>query len=270
MENGSTRCWPPDAPKTLETSEVINPELHKKPVALDRVAHRNLRIRREHSALDATSGLNAFFVTAAEFVDACKEYPILFLRAGKDEQGRELCAPVTVFGIRKGENLVYRHGRWNARYVPALLRAYPFAMAPTPDKQYVVCFDETSPVFSTEEGERLFKDDGEPTPYLEDVRAFVEKIEVEVDRTRNAGRMLMEMKLLQDKRFDAKLPDGTPVSMDGFMAVDEERLKNLTDAEIIELQRTGLLALVHFHMASMSNMSQLLETYAEKRAGETA
>jgi len=254
----------------LETSEVINPELHKKPVALDRVAHRNLRIRREQSALEAAAGLNAFFVTAAEFVDACKEYPILFLRAGTDEQGREQCAPVTVFGIRKGENLVYRHGRWNARYVPALLRAYPFALAPTPDKQYVVCFDETSPVFSSEAGERLFKEDGEATPYLEDVRAFVEKIEIEVDRTRLAGRKLMEMKLLQEKRFDAKLPDGSPVSMDGFMAVDEERLKSLTDAEVVELQRTGLLALIHFHMASMSNMSQLLEIYAEKRAGEVS
>jgi hypothetical protein len=249
---------------------VINPELHKKPMALDRVAHRDLKIRREQSALEATAHLNAFFVTAAEFSDACKEYPILFLRAGKDNEGRELCAPVTVFGLQKGENLVYRHGRWNARYVPALIRAYPFAMAPTPDQQYVVCFDETSPVFSTTEGQPLFKEDGEPTPYLEDVRAFVEKVEVEVDRTRMAGRKLMELKLLQDKRFDASLPDGSKVSVDGFMAVDEERLKNLSDAEVLELQRTGLLALIHFHMTSMGNMSQLLEIYAEKRAGEAA
>jgi SapC len=247
---------------------VINPELHKKPVALDRVAHRKLKIRREQSALDATAGLTAFFLTAAEFVDACKEYPILFLRAGKDAEGRELCAPVAVLGIRKGENLVYRHGRWNARYVPALIRAYPFAMAPTPDQQYVVCFDEASPVFSNDEGEALFKEDGEPTPYLEDVRSFVEKIEVEVDRTRHAGRQLMALKLLQDKRFDATLPDGETVSMDGFMAIDEERLKALSDAELVDMQRSGLMALIHFHLASMSNMSRLLEIYAEKRAGE--
>jgi hypothetical protein len=102
------------------------------------------------------------------------------------------------------------------------------------------------------------------------VRSFVEKIEVEVDRTRMAGRRLMELKLLHDKRFDATLPDGSKVAVDGFMAVDEERLKNLSDAEVLELQRTGLLALIHFHMASMSNMSQLLEIHAEKRAGEAA
>jgi len=248
---------------------VINPELHKKPVALDRAAHRNLRVRREQSALEATSHLNAFFITAAEFADSCKEYPILFLRAGKDPEGKDLVAPVTVFGLLKGENLVYRHGRWTMRYVPALLRSYPFAMAPTPDKQYVVCFDETSPVFSQTEGEPLFDEKGEATPYLEEIRQFVEKIEVEVERTRMAGRKMMEFNLLQDKRFDATLPDGTPLSIDGFMAVDEERLKNLNDAEIIELQRTGILALLHFHMASMSNISRLLEIHVEKRAGET-
>jgi hypothetical protein len=248
---------------------VINPELHKKPMALDRVAHKDLRIRREMSALEAAaSSLNAFFITAAEFSDACKEYPILFLRAGKDAEGRELCAPVAVFGLEKGENLFLRHGRWNARYVPALLRAYPFAMAPTPDQQFVVCFDENSPVFSKDQGERLFKDDGEPTPYLEDVRKFVEKVEVEVDRTRAAGRMLMEMKLLQDKRFEATLPNGKQVAVDGFMAVDEERLKNLTDAEVLELQRTGLLALLHFHMTSMGNMAFLLQTHAEVMAAK--
>jgi len=250
---------------------VINPELHKKPMALDRVAHKDLRIQREMSALEGSANkLNAFFITAAEFSDACKEYPIFFLRAGKDPEGRELCAPVTVFGMLKGENLFLRHGRWNARYVPALLRCYPFAMAPTPDQQFVVCFDEANPVFSYEKGERLFQENGEPTPYLEDVRKFVEKVEVEVDRTKVAGRMLMEKKLLIDKRFDATLPDGKPMSVDGFMAVDEERLQNLTDEEILELQKSGLLALLHFHMCSMGNMGFLLQTHAEVAAASAA
>ena len=248
---------------------MINPELHKRPIALDRVAHKELRIQREMSALEgAVEQLNAFFVTAAEFSDACKEYPIFFLRAGKDAEGKELCAPVAVFGMVKGENLFMRHGRWRARYVPALLRAYPFAMAPTPDQQYVVCFDESSSVFSNEKGERLFQENGEPTPYLDELRKFVEKIEAEVERTRMAGRKLMEMKLLIDKRFDATLPDGRPLSVDGFMAVDEDRMKNLTDAEILELQRTGLLALLHFHLASMGNMGYLVQTHVEVNAAK--
>jgi hypothetical protein len=248
---------------------VINPDLHKKPVALDRVAHRNLKIRRDQPTLQAAAGLNAFFVTAAEFSDACKEYPIFFLRAGSDKDGKPLCAPVTVFGLAKGENLFWRDGRWNARYVPALLRTYPFAMAPTGDNQpYVMCFDESSPVFSTEQGEPLFNDQGEATPFLDELRQFAERVEVEVERTKVAGRKLMEMNILQDRRFDATLPDGSKLTVDGFMGVDEERLKAMTDAEVLELHRSGLLPLLHLHLVSMSNMGQLLQLSLE--AGGTA
>lgn len=253
---------------------MINTDLHKKPVALDRVAHRKLKVRRDQSALQATASLNSYFLTVAEFADACKEYPIFFLRAGTDKDGKALCAPVAVFGLSKGENLMLRDGKWDARYVPALLRAYPFAMAPTGEGQpYVMVIDQDSGVLSTEQGEALFKEDGEPTPFLEDLRQFTERVEVEVERTKMAGRKLMEMNLLQDRRFDATLPDGQTLSVDGFMACDEERLKALTDAEIVELQRNGLLAMLHLHLVSMGNMTQLLQRRFEnqvKAAGQTA
>lgn len=250
---------------------MINPDLHKKPVALDRVAHRNLKVRRDHPSLQAAAGLNAFFVTAAEFSDACKEYPIFFLRAGTDKDGKPLCAPVTVFGLAKGENLFWRDGRWNARYVPALLRAYPFAMAPTGENQpYVMCFDENSPALSTEAGEPLFNDKGEATPFLDELRQFAERVEVEVERTRVAGRKLMELDILQDRRFDATLPDGTKLSVDGFLGVDEEKLKSLTDAQVLDLHRSGLLPLLHLHLVSMSNMGQLLQWRLEAQAKAAA
>ena len=255
----------------LETQEVINPDLHKKPVALDRVAHRNLKVRRDLPSIQAAAGLSSFFVTAAEFADACKEYPLFFLRAGTDKDGKALCAPVTVFGLAKGENLFWRDGRWNARYVPALLRAYPFAMAPTGENQpYVMCFDETSPVMSTELGEPLFKEDGEPTQFLDELRQFAERVEIEVERTKVVGRKLMELNILQDRRFDATLPDGSKLSVDGFMAVDEERLKSLTDEQVLELHRNGLLPLLHLHLASMSNMGQLLQLRLEGQAKAAA
>ncbi|MBI5268491.1 MAG: SapC family protein [Burkholderiales bacterium] len=249
---------------------MIIPELHKKPVALDRVGHRDLKVRRDRNPLEAATGLNAFFLTAAEFIDACRDYPILFLPAGQDEQGKALCAPVAALGLQKGENLFWRQGRWDARYVPAMLRAYPFAGAPTPERQLVVCIDEASEVWSREEGEPLFDADGQPTPYLAGMREFVEKIEIEIDRTRQAGRRLLELGLLEPRRFDATLPDGSPLTIDGFLGVNEEKLAKLPDDQTLELARNGLLALLHFHLASLRNMTRLLEVHAEKRAAEAA
>lgn len=246
---------------------MITPDLHKKPVGLDREKHKNLKLRRELSNLRAAAGLNALFLTGAEFGDACKEYPILFLNAGQDEQGKTQVAPVAVFGVTQGENLFLQpDGRWDAYYVPAMLRAYPFTMARLDADRFVVVFDESYDGLSETEGQAFFDEQGEPTEMLKELRQFIENIEVEIERTRRAGQRLMELKLLQPKRFDATLPDGSPFAVDGFLALDEERLAQLSDAEMLELSRSGLLALLHAHQISMSNMRRLLDRRLAQQA----
>lgn len=249
---------------------MINPDLHKKPATLDRIGHRNLKLRDDVNTLHAAAGLNSFFLTVAEFGDACREYPILFLRAGNDAQGKPLVAPVAVFGLKPGQNLFLPRDaagvlapetRWQGRYVPATLRAYPFTMAKVDETQLAMCIDEGWAGWSTEQGRALFDEQGEPTAFLEDLRKFTEQIEIEVERTRLAGQALLEMGLLQDRRFDATLPDGSPLAVDGFLAIDEKRYAELTDAEVLSLQRRGLLAVLHLHQVSLGNMRTLLERY---------
>jgi SapC len=252
---------------------VINPELHKKPVALDRVQHRELKLRTELDNLAAAAGLNAFFITAGEFGDVCKEYPILFLRAGVDDQGRAQVAPMAVFGLGQGENLFHDPSNaqrtWRARYVPAMLRAYPFAMAPVDKQQWAVAIDEAWGGWSQTEGQALFDAQGEPTPYLVELRGFIERIEQDVERTRQIGIRLMALNLLEEKRFDATLPDGSPLKVDGFLGLNEKRLNALTDAEVLELHRTGIMGLMHAHQISLTNMAWLVERKLAQQAGGT-
>ncbi|HSI56532.1 MAG TPA: SapC family protein [Ideonella sp.] len=247
---------------------MINPDLHKKPATLDRVSHRNLKLREDLNTLHAAAGLNSFFVTVAEFGDACREYPILFLRAGTDAQGKPQVAPVAVFGLSQGENLFLPKDatgalpastRWQGRYVPAALRAYPFTMAKVDETQLAMCIDESWAGWSQEQGRALFDEKGEATPFLEELRKFTEQIEIEIERTRLAGQTLMEMGLLQDRRFDATLPDGSPLAVEGFMALDEKRYAELTDAEVLTLHKRGLFAVLHLHQISLGNMRWLLE-----------
>ena len=54
---------------------MINENLHKKAVALDRVKHRDLKLDTGTRDLSDVSKLNAFFVAGTEFTDACKDYP---------------------------------------------------------------------------------------------------------------------------------------------------------------------------------------------------
>ena len=82
---------------------MIPEALYKQVEPLDRVRHRRLHMR----ALDGWSvaqAMNALFVTVAEFADVCKEYAIVFVRAGQDPaSGREEVVPVALTGLKHGE-----------------------------------------------------------------------------------------------------------------------------------------------------------------------
>ncbi len=68
------------------------------------------------------------FVAGVEFGEVCREYPILFVRAGTDPQGKPQVAPIAALGLAPRENLFLQGKAWRALYLPALLRAYPFAI----------------------------------------------------------------------------------------------------------------------------------------------
>lgn len=247
---------------------MIHNALHKNPVALDREKHRTLHVDRQRMASDLSpaAGLNSFFVNAVEFADACREYPLVFVRAGQDDKGQPEFAPVAVFGLTQGENLFLDGTAWRADYIPAQLRAYPFAMARLDNQQYAVCIDHTWPGFSETLGTALFEDDGQPSSYLKEMQQYLEKLETEMRRTRAFCQKLHELGLLQNMRFDATLPDGEKLTVDGFLALDEKKLAALPDATVVELHKNGILGLIHMQQVSMGNMRRLLERRLKRKA----
>lgn len=248
---------------------MLHPELHKKPQPLDRQLHKSLKLTPVNPVA-ALKGLNAFFITAVEFGDAAKEFPVLFIAAGTDDKGQSQVAPVAVFGLTQGENLFLDTSgdapQWTGRYVPAVVRAWPFGMGRVDADNYALCIDRDAPAFSETEGQPLFNDNGDATDLLKEYHSFSERVEHEVERTRLAGQKLLEMKLIQPRRFDATLADGEKLTIDGFLALDDERFKALSDAEILELHKSGLLALLQMHQLSLTNMTTLIERRMQAKA----
>jgi SapC len=239
---------------------MIDPVLFATPVALDRVQHRAQRLHTPAVRFDRTAGMNSLFVAAVEFIDASRDYPIVFIEAGKGDDGQREVAPVAVLGLTQGENLMLNDdGSWAARYVPALLRGYPLGLARTDVQNYVVVIDDKAGALSATEGELLFNDQGEPSPMLEERRKFVEQLENEAQRTRLLGRSLQELELLQPMRFDATLPDGQQLSVEGFLTVDEKRFSELADDKLVQLHKSGILALIYAHQFSLGLMRGLVE-----------
>ncbi len=87
----------------------------------------------------------------------------------------------------------------------------------------------------------------------------LEQIEFEVQRTREIGRLLVDKDLLREMRFDAELPDGQKLKVDGFLSVDEKQLAKLGDADLLAMHRNGVMGLVYAHLVSMGNLRKLVQ-----------
>lgn len=241
-----------------------NPPMYGELLPLDREVHKNLKLDTQRTVVSRVAEQNSVFLAAVEFADACKEYPIVFVRAGApDANGKQAVAPLAVLGLKPGSNLFVDSDKWTGNYVPAYVRRYPFAMARVDDtgNNLAVCYDSQWAGFNETTGEALFKD-GQPTEFLLNAKAFLENFEQEAERTRLICELLADMELLQDMRFEATLPNGEKLDVEGFLALDEKKYAELPDDKVLQLHRNGLIALLEMHRLSMTNMNRLATRYA--------
>jgi len=251
----------------MTTNNNPNPTLYGNLVPLDRESHKNLRLNTSLAIVPRVAEQNSLFLAVVEFAEACKEYPIVFVRVGEVPTDGKLqaIAPLAVLGLKPGSNLFVKDEKWTGNYVPAFLRRYPFAMARIQENTdtVAVCFDSEWAGFSETEGSSLFAADGQPTEFLLNAKTFLESFEQEAERTRVMCQQLAELDLLQDMRFEATLPNGEKLDVEGFLAVDEKKLAELTDDKIGAMHRSGLLSLLEMHRVSMGNMTRLANQYGQ-------
>jgi hypothetical protein len=98
------------------------------------------------------------------------------------------------------------------------------------------------------------------------VHEFVENFEREAERTRMFCRELQKAELLQPMRFDAQMPNGESLVVDGFFAIDIEKFNALGDAKVLEMHKNGILGLIHLQQASLGNMRRLAQRRAAAKA----
>jgi hypothetical protein len=251
---------------------LINQNLHKNPVPLDSAQHRGLRLALPVTDWTPAARLNAIFVCATEFADAGREFPLVFVRAGKNEQGREEIAPIAVMGLLQDQNLYQSGGRWRATYMPAVLRSYPFCIGRLDAQRFAVCVDMAWGGVRSDgsgEGQALFDADGQPLALLKDMQQHFEVLEAEIQRTRAVCGRLLELDVLRDMQLDATLPDGRKHRVDGFLTVDQEKMQNLPDNVVVELHKSGMLGMIHLHWASLGVVRRLLDWHVERSAAES-
>jgi hypothetical protein len=200
--------------------------------------------------------VNSVPLMAVEFPHAAAEYAIVFSGTA------EAFVPAVILGMRGEENLYLTgQGGWEAKYIPAFVRRYPFVFAASQDaKTFTLCIDEAFPGFNRDgRGQRLFDADKKPTTYVASVLKFLEQYQVEFRRTQAFCQKLKELALLEPMRAQAKLGSGEQLALTGFMAVSRDKLKALPGDKLAELARTDELELLYLHLHSMRNFAAMGE-----------
>ena len=198
--------------------------------------------------------VNSMPLLAQEFRDAMREYPIVF--AGTEEN----IMPAVLLGFGEHENLfVDDAGHWGAKYIPAFARRYPYVFSSSDDGQTLtLCIDEDYAGFNQQgEGERLFDDDGEQTPYLKKVLEFQTEFQRLFTSTQTFCNNLQEMKLLDPMQAQVKLGSGQELMIGGFMVINRERLKEVPGDKLAELATVDELELIYLHLQSLHNVTDL-------------
>lgn len=207
--------------------------------------------------------VNSVPLTTVEFANSASEYTIVF--TGEGDQ----VMPAVILGMRDQENLYLQEdGLWDARYVPAFLRRYPFVFSSSEDgKTFTLCVDEEFEGCNSEgRGERLFDADGERTQYLSGVLAFLQDYQAQFERTKNFCAKMMELNLLEPMQAMFTLGTGEQTSLAGFMGIERERLKALSGDQLADLARTDALELAYLQLHSLRNLSALANRLTPQQA----
>lgn len=230
------------------------PLFYQRVVALDRQAHARLKLTPSDNFL-FTADAALIPLLTAEFGLACREYPIVFMR----ESGTSEVIPVALTGMPQGKNLfVDSSGRWQARYLPAYVRRYPFVFVETTPENGAVCIDPTSTCFDESRGEPLFGAEGEPSKTLQDVIKALGDYQNMVQATRSFMSRLAAANILMEANAKADLPDGRSLLWRGFWIVEEAKFRQLPEATLKEWFSTGELGLIYAHLLSLGNLSELM------------
>lgn len=196
---------------------------------------------------------------AEELPAACREIPSAFVNTG------EQIALVFIVGTGAGRSaFVTRAGRWDATHVPACLRRYPFILGEAGERS-LVCIDGgyTSPADGS--GERLFDETGANTPYLDRVIDFANRYARGAKVSDEFGVRLRALGLLKPVTIEIRPEGGGDAVLHGLMTVDEAKLAQLPDAEIVALHRAGHLAAIHCHLVSLGALPAVGDRVRRRR-----
>jgi hypothetical protein len=227
---------------------------------LDNKNHKDLKVIT-HFDNDFSENINSALIFPAEIKAAQRDYPILFVKNPETGQFQS----VVLLGLVAGENLYINNG-WQASYIPAMITKGPFIIGFEEQeengeklKQPIVAIDMDNPRVNKESGEPIFLDDGQASPYMQQVNHSLKTLHEGSSHNQEMIKAFLKNDLIEPIALNIELNNGEKISLQGNYALNEEKLAKLSGDALNELHASGLLRVAYFITGSLDNIQRLVD-----------
>jgi len=221
------------------------------PITLEK--HRRIRIKAIEN-FEFVKNINMASIMVHEFSRAASIYPIVFV----EDKQQDRFKPVVLLGLEEGENLFVQGDKWQASYIPAIIRRYPFALAKTGEEgRFMVCIDEQSDLVNEKEGQALFDDNGKPAEVMERVKRYLAELQQMDKFTEEFCKYLAEKNMFTPLNMRVRIGNEMRNITGGYI-VNEERLNSLSDETFLEMRTKKYIPVIYAHLSSLSQIERLL------------
>lgn len=142
-------------------------------------------------------------------------------------------------------------GTWQADYIPAYIRRYPFILANkegSSTDEFTLAADLNAPHFKSKLGEPLFMPGGAPSEILQNQIELLKGIEQQRIITRKAVQEIDKAGLFKMEQMTVKLKDQQVAAIGGLRMIDKEKLPQINT-------KFGPVAeLIYAHLFSEANL----------------
>jgi hypothetical protein len=236
--------------------------MYKSLVPINKARHEGKKIKQVQG-FGFASGFHIASIMVHEFARAASLYPVVFLEDKEQDSFR----PVVLMGLDAGENLyVGADGKWQASYIPAIIRRYPFALASTGEQdKFTVCIDEGSDLVSDSEGASLFNEQGEPAEALENVKRYLGELQQMDAFTGEFCKYMVANNMLTPLNMRVRQADQVK-NINGCYVINEERLNGLSIERFAALRDQRYLPAVYAHLLSLAQIERLMTLKDERQS----
>lgn len=223
-------------------------------VAVSRQEHATIHWR-PRSGFEFAAAQQAVPIIMAELSKLLPHYVLGFVKTDNDS-----FQAVALVGLG-GERNVYTtsDSKWMCSYVPATLRAYPFAQFNSPEGDSILCIDDAFLTTDTVHP-RLFGNDGELEQRATEMRDLVAQCEQNRQLTVQACSALAEAQVIEHWPISISRGNGKePLKIEGMYRINEKELNSIDADTLAFLRNSGALPLAYAQLFSIGQTSQLTQ-----------